>query len=222
MAFITLPVGSLIYLNTTLKLSEHNRQPVSIEHNRIEKQQRMANGTLRKFFIADKKSISVTWNMLPSFSTFTVDGGYGAMDLKAFYDGAAVKASGALSGRNSFDVAIRYSGPSSITNISSNGTTVTYTAANNFSTGNIISIYGNTPSAYNLSNVSVASATSTAFTVTNAASGAFVSGGEAFKTETLSMVFSSCSFELVKRNVKQVSGDTAQEFWNVSLSMDEV
>jgi hypothetical protein len=36
------------------------------------------------------------------------------------------------------------------------------------------------------------------------------------------MIFTSCSFELVKRNVKQVSGDTAQEFWNVSLSMDEV
>ena len=115
MAFITLPVGSLIYLNTTLKLSEHNRQPVSIQHNRIEKQQRMANGTLRKFFIADKKSINVSWNMLPSFSTFTVDGGYGAMDLKAFYDGAAVKASGALSGRNSFDLTIKYGGPSSIT-----------------------------------------------------------------------------------------------------------
>jgi len=152
MAYITLPVGSLIYLNTTLKLSEHNRQPISIQHNRIEKQQRMANGTLRKFFIADKKSISVTWNMLPSFYTFTVDGGYGAMDLKAFYDGAAAKASGALSGKNSFDVALSYGGT----------------------------------------------------------------------TQNLTMVFSSCSFELVKRNVKQVSGDTAQEFWNVSLSMDEV
>ena len=90
--------------------------------------------------------------MLPSFSTFTVDGGYGAMDLKAFYDGSAVKASGALSGKSAFDVALSYGGT----------------------------------------------------------------------TQSLTMVFSSCSFELVKRNVKQVSGDTAQEFWNVSLSMDEV
>lgn len=49
MPTIYLPVGSLIYLNTTIKLSDHNRQPVSIQTNRIEKQQRMSNGTLRKF-----------------------------------------------------------------------------------------------------------------------------------------------------------------------------
>ena len=221
MPAIYLPVGSLIYLNSTIKLSDHNRQPISIQTNRIEKQQRMSNGTLRKFFIADKKSISISWNMLPSFSTFTADNGYGAMDIKSFYEGSASKASGALSGKNLFDVTIRYGGPSNITNISSNGTTVTYTSANNFSTGNIISLYDNNPSAYNLSNVSVASATSSQFTVTNAASGAFVSGGEAFKTETFSMIFTSCSFEVVKRNVKEVSTDTAQEFWNVSLSMEE-
>ncbi len=222
MSTIYLPVGSLIYLNSTIKLSEHNRQPVSIQTNRIEKQQRMSNGTLRKFFIADKKSISISWNMLPSFSTFTADGGYGAMDIKSFYEGSASKASGALSGKSLFDVTIRYGGPSNITNISSNGTTVTYTSANNFSTGNIISLYGNNPSVYNLSNVPVASANSSQFTVTNAASGSFVSGGEAFKTETFSMIFTSCSFEVVKRNVKEVSTDTAQEFWNVSLSMEEV
>jgi hypothetical protein len=222
MSTIYLPVGSLIYLNSTIKLSEHNRQPISIQTNRIEKQQRMSNGTLRKFFIADKKSISISWNMLPSFSTFTADGGYGAMDIKSFYEGSASKASGALSGKSLFDVTIRYGGPSNITNISSNGTTVTYTSANNFSTGNIISLYGNNPSVYNLSNVPVASANSSQFTVTNAASGSFVSGGEAFKTETFSMIFTSCSFEVVKRNVKEVSTDTAQEFWNVSLSMEEV
>jgi hypothetical protein len=222
MSTIYLPVGSLIYLNSTIKLSEHNRQPISIQTNRIEKQQRMSNGTLRKFFIADKKSISISWNMLPSFSTFTADGGYGAVDIKSFYEGSASKASGALSGKSLFDVTIRYGGPSNITNISSNGTTVTYTSANNFSTGNIISLYGNNPSVYNLSNVPVASANSSQFTVTNAASGSFVSGGEAFKTETFSMIFTSCSFEVVKRNVKEVSTDTAQEFWNVSLSMEEV
>ena len=152
MAAIYLPVGSLIYLNTTIKLSEHNRQPVSIQHNRIEKTQRMSNGTLRKFFVADKKSINVSWNILPSFSTFTVDGGYGAMDIRSFYDGTAAKASGALSGRSNFDVTLSYGGT----------------------------------------------------------------------TQTFNMIFTSCSFEVVKRNVKQISGDTAQEFWNVSLSMDEV
>lgn len=152
MPTIYLPVGSLIYLNTTLKLSEHNRQPVSLNNNRIEKTQRMSNGTLRKFFVADKKAINVSWNMLPSSYTYTVDGGYGAIDLKNFYEGIAAKASGALSGRSTFDVTVSYGGSSS----------------------------------------------------------------------TYEMIFTSCSFEIVRRNVKEKTTDTAQEFWNVSLSMEEV
>lgn len=149
---IYLPEGSLIYLNSTLKLSEHNRQPVQLSKNRIEKQQRMNNGTLRKFFVADKENISVSWNMLPSSYTYTVDGGYGALDLKSFYDGTAAKASGALSGRKSFDVTIKYGGT----------------------------------------------------------------------TKTMEMMFTGFSLDIVKRNVKQATGDTAQEFWNVSLTMEEV
>lgn len=149
-----LPIGSIIYLNTTIKLSEHNRQPVSITPNRIEKSTRMTNGTLRKFYIDDKQSINMSWSMLPSYSTFTVDGGYGALDLKSFYEGAATKASGALSGQNTFDVTVKYG---------SGGTTETYT-----------------------------------------------------------MIFTSCSFEIVKRNAKMATADTPQELWNVSLSMEEV
>ncbi len=69
---ILLPVGSLIYFDTGTdpvtptwtKLSEHNRQPMSITHNRIQKTQRMSNGTLRKFFISDKREFSVSWQLL--------------------------------------------------------------------------------------------------------------------------------------------------------------
>ena len=75
-------------------------------------------------------------------------------------------------------------GQSTITNVSGNGTTVTYTAANNYSAGHQVSIYGVNPVAYNLQNVTVASATSTQFTVTNAATGTYVSGGVVQKTGT--------------------------------------
>lgn len=149
---IYLPQGSALYLNSTIKLSEHNRQPISLSKNRIEKQQRMNNGTLRKFYVADKESINVSWVKLPSFYNYTIDGGYGALDLKAFYDGTATKASGALSGRSSFDVSIKY---------------------------------GN-------------------------------------ETKVMEMMFTSFSLEMVNRNVKQASGDPAQEFWNVSLTLEEV
>jgi hypothetical protein len=110
MSALYLPVGSLLYLNSSIKLSEHSRQPVSLSPNRIEKVQRMSNGSMRKFYIADKQSISVSWNKLPSFSSFTIDGGYGAVDLENFYKGTAAKASGALSGQSTFDVTIAYGG----------------------------------------------------------------------------------------------------------------
>lgn len=156
MAALILPAGSLIKFNS-ISLSEHNRNPVSVGYNRIEKVQRMSNGTLRKFFIADKKFISMSWNMLPSYSNFTVDGHYGALDLKSFYEGTAAKGANALSGRNTFNVDLKYS--------TTTGTT----------------------------------------------------------TETLEMVFTSFSCEVVKRNIKSASSDLyPQEFWTVSLALEEV
>jgi hypothetical protein len=70
-----------------------------------------------------------------------------------------------------------YKQPAEITNIVSNGTTVTYTAANGFAPGQIVSIDGVLPPAYNLQNVTVATATPTTFTVTNGATGIYISGG---------------------------------------------
>ena len=64
-----------------------------------------------------------------------------------------------------------------ITNVSGNGTTVTFTAANSFTAGNTVTITGVVPAAYNLTKVVVASASGTQFTVTNSATGTFVSGG---------------------------------------------
>jgi hypothetical protein len=49
-------------------LSDHNRAELSISNERIEQRQRMANGTMRSFFIADKLTISTSWSMLPSRS----------------------------------------------------------------------------------------------------------------------------------------------------------
>jgi len=72
-----------------IRVTEHNRGPLTLDNNRIEQAARMSNGTLRKYFIADKLNISVAWNMIPSFRNETVDGGWGAEDLKNFYESAA-------------------------------------------------------------------------------------------------------------------------------------
>jgi hypothetical protein len=74
---------------TFRRVTEHNRTPISLNTERIEQSTRMANGTTRKYFIADKLNLSASWEMVPSFRNETVDGAWGAEDLKAFYESAA-------------------------------------------------------------------------------------------------------------------------------------
>jgi hypothetical protein len=47
-------------------LSDHNRDSLTISTERLEQRQRMANGTMRSYHIADKLVISISWSMLPS------------------------------------------------------------------------------------------------------------------------------------------------------------
>ena len=73
-------------------------------------------------------------------------------------------------------------GQATITNVVDAGATVVYTADNNYSAGNIVSIYGVNPVAYDLQRATILSATSTTFTITSAATGTYVSGGTAQRT----------------------------------------
>jgi hypothetical protein len=66
-------------------LSDHNRAPVSMDPQRIEVSRRLANGTRRRYYVADKRTFQVSWNMLPSDNTQTVDGGVGAEELSTLY-----------------------------------------------------------------------------------------------------------------------------------------
>jgi hypothetical protein len=90
-------------------LSDHNRSPIDLTLDRIETRERMINGRMRSYHIADKRRISVSWDMLPSrrFSEdpkfdedgqttianfdpyqdqFTVDGGAGGVDILNWYE----------------------------------------------------------------------------------------------------------------------------------------
>lgn len=64
-----------------------------------------------------------------------------------------------------------------ITAVSGDGTTVTYTAANSFTTGDIVVVKGISNNDYNLGTVTIASATPTDFTVTDSTNSAASSGG---------------------------------------------
>ena len=154
MTALTLPVGSVLYFDTGTdattptwtKISEHNRAAINLDLNRIEKTQRMSNGSLRKIWIADKKEIATSWNALPTYSSLTVDGGYGAADIKAFY---------LDKGKGTFKIKISY-----------NAVTA--------------------------------------------------------RDEIVLASFTSCTFSISKRNIRSTTASVPQEFWDVSLSLEEV
>ena len=59
-------------LNKFLILSDHNRSPLQFKTERIEQRQRMINGNMRSFHIADKNTLSVSWQNLPSRSYYSI------------------------------------------------------------------------------------------------------------------------------------------------------
>jgi hypothetical protein len=73
---------------TGYTLTDHNRQPLQINYERIEKSDRMADGTMRRFITANKKKLSTSWSDLPSNSgiEFIADGNLGGAFLKSFFE----------------------------------------------------------------------------------------------------------------------------------------
>lgn len=68
------------------KLTDHNRSPISLDFEKIENKERMANGTLRKFVVATKRSIKASWDDLPRQDAHTADGFWGANSIRDFYE----------------------------------------------------------------------------------------------------------------------------------------
>ena len=90
-------------LDQFLLITDDNRSPLSFSEERIEKRERMINGRMRSYHIADKITLSTTWNLIPSrshedvptFSTttgispnksYTTDGGAGGADMLEWYN----------------------------------------------------------------------------------------------------------------------------------------
>ena len=94
-------------LDEFIILSDHNRGDMQFNTQRIEQRQRTINGRMRSYHIADKLTMSVSWNMLPSraysaspaFNTttgvspsegstteYTADGGAGGVEILDWYE----------------------------------------------------------------------------------------------------------------------------------------
>lgn len=59
------PSGMLEYDNF-LVLSDHNRDAINMDKQRIETRERMIDGSMRSYWVADKANISTSWNLVPS------------------------------------------------------------------------------------------------------------------------------------------------------------
>jgi len=67
-------------------LSDHSRSPLQTSFESYEKSVTLSNGLKRKYIIATKKKLSLSWTDLPSSASGTVDNGAGAYELQKFYD----------------------------------------------------------------------------------------------------------------------------------------
>ena len=67
-------------------LTDHNRQPIKIVFEVIEKTNRMADGTLRRYVIARKHKISTSWQLVPTKTAETVDGNKAGAWMQSFYE----------------------------------------------------------------------------------------------------------------------------------------
>lgn len=81
---VTMAKPTLVRL-AGVELSDHNRSALAIAPERIEKKIRTANGSLRKYHVADKLTFSMSWEMLPLLSSQTVDGKGGAVTIRNIY-----------------------------------------------------------------------------------------------------------------------------------------
>ena len=103
-AVYTVPTGT--EFDNFIILSDDNRSELKFAKQRIETQQRMVNGTLRNYFVAEKLTISWSWDNLPSraynrdpylspttglptssdLDKYTTDGGAGGVEILKWYE----------------------------------------------------------------------------------------------------------------------------------------
>ncbi len=68
-----------------LALTEHNRKPLSVDYEHINRSERTVEGFMRRQHVASKRTFSLSWDMLPHTSAFTVDRKSGAKELIAYF-----------------------------------------------------------------------------------------------------------------------------------------
>lgn len=161
-------------------LSDHNRSAIDLTIERIEQRNRMINGRMRSYHIADKLNLSMQWNMLPSRS-FAANANFDTETGKSPYFGSTGKA-------NSIDLEFTTDGGAGGVELldwynNNTGSFWVYLAYDNYKN------FENTDNPY---------------------------GHLAKYNEIVEVFFSAFDYSVQKR------GGTNYDFWNISLSLEEV
>lgn len=71
---------------TWYKISDHGRDPINIAIERLENAQRMADGTMRRYVIGKKHTITTAWANIPSVATTQLANGQTGAWMENFHD----------------------------------------------------------------------------------------------------------------------------------------
>jgi hypothetical protein len=225
MSYLTLPGGSLITINGNA-LSEHNRQAATMFKERIEQSQRMADGTLRKFFVAEKHTLDLSWSDLPSKASFTVDNKWAALDIKDFYESSTgqasfpvvVKAYGASGDQIAFTgvftscsftmkrrrLSEKNTKINNITAVSASSSGITYTSSGHgYSVGETVTVSGFDNDEFDVKDSAITAVTSNTFTVAQSQGGySTITGAD----QTLSSITYYGSNKFESGDIVNISG----------------
>ena len=84
MGIIRLPIDCIVSFGG-MRVTDHKRSPLSMSTSKIENKKRMADGTLRRFVVAEKRKFRLSWEDLPNEDSKTVDGFAGVISIYEFY-----------------------------------------------------------------------------------------------------------------------------------------
>ena len=188
-----LPIGQEIGASSSLTtggvdqfliLSDHNRSELSFKPTRIEQRERMINGNMRSYHIADKLTISWSWQNLPS-RAYSRNPQFNALGISPFRDANDIPnsnieftADGGAGGVELLDWYENHKG--------SFWMFLSYDKYSNF---------GKNDAAYDH------------MTQYN---------------EVVEVYFSDFSYEVAKRGGGTSNARSAQDFWNISVTLEEV
>jgi len=198
-------------------ITDGNRADLQISYERIEARERMASGRLRVNYIDSKMKISTSWTNIFSDNS-TVDGYKGAAYLRDLYEAKR---------GNSFPVVVTAKNISSTVSTTIGATsnnaalpqsTIYVASTSGFTVPGYLSVRSGTANAsYEL--IYYTGTGSTSFTgCTGSSSGTLYTGKEVVQagtSETVTMVFSSFEYTVVKRGLDR-------DIVSISIELEEI